>query len=69
MDVMTRERVIFGVALDRETDSAIRQLAAMERRSKRNFHAVLMSRVARMWREKPDELRKLRLVRDDVCQT
>jgi hypothetical protein len=66
---MTREQVIFGVALDRETDSTIKKLAAMERRSKRNFHAVLMGRVARMWRENPEDLRKLRLIRDDQCPT
>jgi hypothetical protein len=66
---MTREQVIFGVALDRKTDSAIKELAATERRSKRNFHAVLMGRVARLWREQPDELRRLKLIRDDLCQT
>ena len=66
---MTREQVIFGVALTRETDSAIKKLAAMERRSKRNFHAVLCGRVARLWRERPDDLRKLGIIRDDPCQT
>lgn len=65
---MTREQVIFGVALDRETDSAIKNLASIERRSKRNFHSVLMGRIARIWREQPNELRKLRIIRDDQCQ-
>lgn len=65
---MTNKRVIFGVSLDRETDSAIRKLALMERRSKRNFHDVLMNRIARVWREHPDELRRLGLVKDDTCQ-
>ncbi len=64
---MKNERVIFGVDLDRETDSAIQKLAAMERRSKRNFHSVLMGRVARLWKERPEELRKLQLIRDDLC--
>ncbi len=64
---MPRERVIFGVELDRETDAAIQKLAAMERRSKRNFHSVLMGRVARLWKESPEELRKLHLIRDDLC--
>lgn len=66
---MAQERVIFGVALDRETDSSIQKLAVLERRSKRNFHAVLMGRVARIWKENPDELRRLKLIRDDLCQT
>jgi len=66
---MTRDRIRFGVELDRESDAAIQKLASVERRSKRNFHSVLMHRIARLWKEQPDELRRLKLVRDDLCQT
>lgn len=60
---MARERVRFGVDLDRETDATIRKIAESEERSKRNMHAVLMRRIARLWQEKPEALRQLELVR------
>lgn len=59
---MVRQRVKFGVDLDRETDAEIQKLAQLEQRSKRNFHAVLMTRVSRLWKEKPDLLRELKLI-------
>lgn len=59
---MARERVKFGVDLDRETDAEIKKLAQFERRSKRNFHAVLMTRVSRMWKETPERLLELKLI-------
>lgn len=59
---MARERVKFGVDLDRETDVEIKKLADQEHRSKRNFHSVLMSRVVRLWKENPERLRELRLI-------
>lgn len=59
---MARERVRFGVDLDRETDAAIQKLATLEQRSKRNFHAVVMARLVRVWKENPDRVRELKLI-------
>ncbi len=62
---MERERVRFGVDVDRETDAEIKKLARRENRSKRNFHAVLLSRIVRTWRENPAALQSLKLVQPD----
>jgi hypothetical protein len=61
---MIRERVRFGVDLDRETDAEIRKLAVMEERSKRNFHSVLLARVVRVWKATPEKLRELKLIQE-----
>ncbi len=60
---MTRERVRFGVDLDRETDAEIRKLAVLEQRSKRNMNAVLMMRIIRLWKAEPQKAREFGLVK------
>lgn len=57
-----RERVRFGIDLDREIDSEIKKLARLEQRSKRNMHAVLLTRLIRLWKETPDRLKELGLI-------
>ena len=62
---MKLDRVRFGVDVARETDMEVRKLACLEGRSKRNFHSVLLNRLVRLWKEKPDELRELGLIRTE----
>jgi mevalonate pyrophosphate decarboxylase len=59
---MARERIRFGVDLDRKTDGDFQEIARAEQRSKRNMHAVLIQRIVRLWKENPEQLRQLRLV-------
>jgi hypothetical protein len=59
-------RVRFSVDLDRETDAEVKKLAQLERRSKRNFHAVLLWRLVREWRKNPDRLRDLKLIQPEA---
>jgi hypothetical protein len=61
---MARERVRFGVDVDRELDAEIKKLAQRERRSKRNFHACVLSRIVRLWKENPDQLLALKLIQE-----
>lgn len=63
---MARERVRFGIDLDRETDAEVKKLATLERTSKRDFHRRLCRRVVRLWKEQPDQLRTLKLVREEA---
>lgn len=63
--MVSDERVRFGVELDRETDAGMRKLAENESRSKRNFHATLCKRLIRIWKDSPDTLRQLGLIREE----
>ena len=60
---MSRDRVRFGVDVARETDMEVKKLACLEGRSKRNFHGVLLGRLVRLWKEQPERLRELGLIR------
>ena len=60
---MARDVVSTRIELDRETDMEIRKIARSEHRtSKRSMAAVILTRVARAWRDDPDSLKRLNLV-------
>jgi hypothetical protein len=59
---MARERIRFGVDLDRKTDGDFQEIARVEQRSKRNMHAVLVQRIVRLWKDNPGALRQLGLI-------
>jgi hypothetical protein len=59
---MVRGTVRFGVEVERELDVEFQKLAEAERRSKRNMHQVVLRRLVRLWKEKPDEMRRLQLI-------
>jgi len=60
---MAYESVRFGVELDRKTDARFKEIASVERRSKRSMHALMMLRIVKLWEEKPQVLEELGLVK------
>lgn len=60
---MASEVVRFGVELDRKTDGRFKEIAIVERRSKRNMHAVMTQRIVKLWEQKPEALEQLGIVR------
>ena len=59
---MARDMINTRVELDRETDSDVRKIAKSERRSKREWLAILTNRVVRHHKRNPDRLRELGLI-------
>jgi hypothetical protein len=60
---MNAERIRFGVDVDRKLDSAIKDLADIEHRSKRNMHQVLLRRIVDLWKSDPEKLKQIQLIR------
>lgn len=61
---MARERVRFGVELERKIEGEFAEIAQnIERRPKVDFHRVLINRVVRLWKEQPQKLEELGLIR------
>lgn len=61
---MARDRVRFGVDLDRKVDGEFAEIAVtIERRPKIDLHRVLINRVVRLWKEKPEALEQLGIIR------
>jgi hypothetical protein len=60
---MNAERIRFGVDVDRKLDSAIKDLAEIEHRSKRNMHQVLLRRIVDLWKSDPEKLKQIQLIR------
>jgi hypothetical protein len=55
------------VVVDSDTDNQLDQLATeIEGRSKRGYAAAVLKRVARLEKLKPEELRRLGIVRPEV---
>lgn len=67
---MKASSIRFNVELARQTDAGIQKLADAENRSKTNFCQVLFGRLIRVAETRPDELKKLGLIKDEAeCQT
>jgi len=60
---MARDVINTRVELDRETDSCIRKMSSAEmRNSKKEMATVILTRVARLFRDNPDSLKQLRIL-------
>jgi len=56
--------VRFGVNLDRKVDGEFAEIAEnVERRPKCDLHRVLINRICRLWKEQPEVLEQLGLIR------
>lgn len=61
---MVKDRVRFGVDLDRKTDGEFAEIASsVEGRPKIDLHRVLIKRVVRLWKEQPEKLEQLGIIR------
>jgi hypothetical protein len=61
---MARETVRFGVDLERKVEGEFADIAEqVERRPKVDFHRVLINRVVRLWKEQPQKLEDIGLIR------
>lgn len=58
---MAKDTIRNGVDLDRETDGLLTQWAKQEERSKRLQTRVIVRRVVRAWKERPELLKPLGL--------
>jgi len=65
---MGKEMIRNGVDLDRETDGLLTQWARQEERSKRLQTRVIVRRVVRAWKERPEVLKPLGLVTSPEMQ-
>jgi hypothetical protein len=62
---MLRDLVSTRIELDRQSDTDIRKIMrAEQRKSKREMAAVLLTRVARIWAERPEALREAGVILD-----
>lgn len=59
---MERDRIKFGVNLDRKLDGQFQEIADFEDRPKVAMHRVLVRRVVQIWNEKPERLIELGLI-------
>jgi hypothetical protein len=61
---MAREMIRFGVNLDRKVDGEFSEIAeTVEHRPKVDLHRVLINRIVRLWKEQPEALEQLGLIR------
>lgn len=62
---MASEMVRFSVTLERKTEGAFAEIGrSIERRkSKADFHRILINRIVRLWEEKPQECEQFGLIR------